>query len=53
MIDGIGVGSDSPLDLRDDGMQANLDGQTIAQLEDEEQEINNLQQQLQDKKKFL
>ena len=41
-IEGIGVGSDSPLDLRDDGMTANLDGQNLAQLENEEIEINNL-----------
>ena len=53
MIEGIGVGSDSPLNLRDETMQANLDGQTLAQLEYEEDEMQYLQQQMQDKKKFL
>ena len=49
----IAIGSDSPIDLRDDAIQANLDGQTLAQIEKEKQDKLRKKRQLEDKKKAL
>ena len=39
MADSVAVGGDNPLDLTDYGIQANLDGQYLSNMESEEEEI--------------